>query len=251
MSKRDYPIGESISDFPSGNPPAGEVWRWRTSQGFAEKRPDGSIQYFTPDQAYAPGSASTAPISHAAIAAIVDKAIADIKKQQTIESANTPDFDNPNWITWIQYIYDFSVPTANVNAWIRSPISNDAFPLPPWTFAQKLPTATDSVPSATLAIARDIALPQGVLFRYIPGRGDIAGAIHVVSFPKGTFSGISSQLLDAARAVISGSPRSQTIAADSTGEGLGFASVPANATIAQFIFQYKNGGNVTYEYPIT
>lgn len=248
--RKSYPDTIEIADLPTANPPSGFAWLWRTATGWIEKRSDGSTQKLSPDQAYVPGSASTAPISHAAIAAIVDKAIADIKKQQTIESANTPDFDNPNWITWIQYIYDFSVPTANVNAWIRSPISNDAFPLPPWTFAQKLPTATDSVPSATLAIARDIALPQGVLFRYIPGR-DISGAIHVASFPKGTFSGISYQLLDAARAVISGSPRSQTIAADSTGEGLGFASVPANATIAQFIFQYKNGGNVTYEYPIT
>lgn len=169
---------------------------------------------------------------------------------KSIESANPPDFNDPNWVVWFQYTYNFSVPIADINAWIRSPISNDAFPLPPWSLTPKLPTTADAVPSATLSIAMDIALPQGVLFRYIPARA-IPDAIQVATFPKGTFSGISYELLDTNRAVIAGTARSQTVNADSTGEGLGFANIPIAARFARFVFTYKNGGNVTYEYPIT
>jgi hypothetical protein len=204
------------------------------------------------DQTYQPGSKSTAPISHAAISAIVDKAIADLKKLQTIESSNLPNLDDPNWAIWIQRVYDYSVPSGTARAWLRTPNTNDEIPFPnSWTEAVTMPTlaAATQDPSRTDLLV--LELPQGVRFRFpttVPLNSSLSCDI---SFPAGIFTGISYQLADENKSIIPKTPRGQQVTDTDRAAGIGWASVPSNAKFAQFNFAYKNGGNLPFEFPIT
>jgi hypothetical protein len=203
------------------------------------------------DKVYEAASTSAAPLSHAAIAAVIDKVMADLKKLQSVESVTPPDFDNPHWVTWIQYLYDYSVPSGTVRAWIRTP-SNDALAFPnTWSLPVKIPTVADAKVDPNRADLLAVTLPQGVAFRFQPNPLFNSSLSCDVSFPAGVFAGISYQLVDASKAVISRTPRAQSITGTDVAAGLGWGSVPTNAKFAQFTFAYKNGGNVLFEFPIT
>jgi hypothetical protein len=187
-----------------------------------------------------------------AIKPIIDKAIADLKKLQTIESSNPPDFDDPNWAAWIQRVYNYSVPSGTARAWLRTPNTNDGLPFPnSWTETVTPPTLADAKPDPSRVNLLALELPQGVRFRFpttIPFNSSLSCDI---SFPAGVFTGISYQLVDANRAVISKTPKGQMVTDTDRAAGLGWASVPSNAKFAQFTFAYKNGGNLPFEFPIT
>jgi hypothetical protein len=204
------------------------------------------------DQDYQPGSLSTAPLAHSAIAAIVDKMVADIKKQRTVESSNPPDLDDPNWAIWIQRTYDYSVPSGVAKAWLRTPDSSDGLPFAnTWSEAITLPTVADATPDPSRTDLRAIELPQGARFRF-PATFPLNSPLSCeISWTAGVFTGISYQLVDANRVVIPRTPRAQMISATDAGAGIGWASVPSNAKFAQFTFSYRNGGNLAFEFPIT
>lgn len=181
----------------------------------------------------------------------LDKAIADLKKLQTIESSKTPDFDDPNWATWVQYLYDYSVPSGVAKAWIRTP-SNDALSFPnTWNLSVKIPTVSDATQDPTRADLQGVTLPQGVKFRFAQTPDGSGGLSCDIGFPAGVFTGISYQLMDANKDVIPKTPRGQMVTATDVAAGLGWASVPGNAKFALFTFAYKNGGNIPFEIPLT
>lgn len=178
------------------------------------------------------------------------QALDNLKKFQTIESANAPNFDDPNWSTWIQYLYDYSVPSGVAKAWIRTP-GNDALSFPnTWNLPVKIPTVADATQDPNRADMQGVALPQGVSFRFQPIQSDRSLSCDI-SYPADTFSGISYQLMDANKAVIPKTPRGQQVSATDVAAGLGWANVPSNARFALFTFSYKNGGNVPFEIPLT
>lgn len=173
-----------------------------------------------------------------------------VKKLQTIESSKEPDFEDPYWSTWIQYRYDYSVPSGVVKAWIRTP-GNDALSFPnTWNLPVKIPTISDATQDPTRTDLQVVMLPQNVRFRFAQ-TPDGSGALSCdISFPADTFSGIGYQLVDASKTVIPKTPRAQSTTATDVAAGLGWATVPANAKFAQFRFVYKNGGDVPFEFPL-
>lgn len=130
--QKNYPDTYTIADFPTGNPPVGTAWPWRTTSGWAEKRPDGTTAHFSLDV-----EANRAPTK------------ADLA---------TP------WGRWFYYEWDLPNLKATIWEYKRTPISADL--LPPHEAWQ---ISVEFTPVARGTALR-IDLPQGTKFEYTPSR---------------------------------------------------------------------------------
>lgn len=127
-----YPDTYVIVDLPSGNPPQGMVWLWRSPAGWHEKRSDGTISQFCLSV-----EASVAP--------------------------TITDLDKP-WSVWFHYAWDMPNQKATVWEYKRSPISNDILPNPiPWEISL-------SFTPVARGTALRVDLPQQIKFEYTPSR---------------------------------------------------------------------------------
>lgn len=130
--QKNYPDTYTIVDYPTGNPPVGTAWLWRTTSGWAEKRSDGTTAQFSLSV-----ESSVAP---------------------TVADLGTP------WSTWFHYIWDMANRKATVWEYKRTPISDDI--LPPLT-AWEISLSFTPVDKGT---ALRLELPQAVAFEYTPSR---------------------------------------------------------------------------------
>lgn len=130
--QKNYPDTYVIVDFPTGNPPVGTAWLWRTASGWAEKRPDGTTAQFCLSV-----ESSVAP---------------------TVADLSTP------WSNWFHYQWDMPNRKATVWEYKRTPVSDDILPNPiPWEISLVFtPVARGT--------ALRVGLPQGTTFEYTPSR---------------------------------------------------------------------------------
>lgn len=243
---KNYPDNYEAVDLPSTYKPRAGSWTfWRSLKGLIIRDDKGvDIALDRPDQTYAAGSTSTAPISHAAIAKVVDKL--GVKS-----SINPPDLDDPSWSEWQQNTYNFTTLKRTVQLFWRTVDTNDLLPHPiTWEIDVASPNPANATPSPDNPSLLVSSLPQDVSFRFEQTRRPNGGMLCDITFPANTFTGIAYQLVDANKALIAGTAVGQQVTVTDTAAGLGWATVPDNARFAQFTFAYRNGGNLPFEFAI-
>lgn len=131
MPEKSYPDAYPICDVPD-NPAPGFVFPWRTTSGWAEKRPDGTTAQFCLSV-----ESSVAP---------------------TVADLSTP------WSNWFHYQWDMANRKATIWEYKRTPVSNDILPNPiPWEISLAFTPVTRGT-------ALRVDLPQGTKFEYTPSR---------------------------------------------------------------------------------
>ncbi|MGL5066166.1 MAG: hypothetical protein ACRC62_39860 [Microcoleus sp.] len=243
---KNFPDNYEAVDLPSGYKPKAGTWTfWRSLKGLIIRDDKGvDIALDATDQTYAAGSTSTAPISHAAIAKVVDRL-------QVKSSVNPPNLDDLSWVEWQQNTYNFATGKRTVQLFWRTVDTNDLLPHPiTWEIDVASPSSANATPDPENPSLLVSSLPQDVSFRFRETRESNGGMLCDVSFPTNTFTSIAYQLVDANKALIAGTARVQQVTTTDTAVGLGWATVPAETRFAQFTFAYRNGGNLPFEFAI-